>query len=126
MSTVIIGGRRLPFAIIAIACLALLINRAFASPGTKVTGELVETYCWAKLQVGGPTHARCGIECAKRGIPVAVVDPKTRKAFVLLPGSDKVSLPPELIEMMGQKVTIRGEITERGGSQFLTVQSWER
>jgi hypothetical protein len=124
--TVITGGRRLPFAIIAIACLALLINRAFASPGTKVTGELVETYCWAKLQVGGPTHARCGIECAKRGIPVAVVDPKTRKAFVLLPGSDKASLPPELIEMMGQKVTIRGEITERGGSQFLTVQSWER
>ncbi|MGZ5493601.1 MAG: DUF1972 domain-containing protein, partial [Thermoanaerobaculia bacterium] len=72
MSTMIIGGRRLPFAIIAIACLALLINRAFATPGTKVTGELVETYCWAKLQVGGPTHARCGIECAKRGIPVAV------------------------------------------------------
>jgi hypothetical protein len=121
-----IRRRSLLFAAVLIACIAVLMNRAFAGPGTAVTGELVETYCWGTLQISGPAHAACGIVCAKRGIPVAVVDRKSRKALVLLPGRDKATLPPALIEAMGQQVTIRGEIFTRGGNQFLTVQSWER
>jgi hypothetical protein len=102
----------------------MMMHQVFADSTTAVTGEVVETYCWAKLQVGGPAHARCGIECAKRGIPVAVYDSRSRKLFVLLPARDKTPLPPGLIEAMGQQVTIEGEISARGGTQFLTAQSW--
>jgi hypothetical protein len=89
-------------------------------------GEVVETYCWAVHQVGGTGHAQCGIECAKRGLPVALYDPKSRRAFILLPARDKASLPPDLIAAMGQRVNIRGEVLERGGIQFLIAQSWQR
>src|SRR5882757_387585 len=119
-----IGRRSLSFAILTIV--GFIAARAFAGIPTTVTGEVIETYCWAVHQVGGTGHAQCGIDCAKRGLPVALYDPKSHKAFVLLPARDKSSLPPDLIALMGQRVTIRGEVSERGGIQFLIVQSWQR
>jgi hypothetical protein len=101
------------------------IRHVMASGGTAVSGEVVETYCWGALSIGGPGHAKCGIECAKRGIPVALYDARSRKAFVLLPGRDKTSLSPELIAAMGRKVTVRGDVLSRGGMSFMTVHSWE-
>ena len=108
--------------IVAAAAIALWTK---GTPPPVVSGEVVETYCWAKLRVGGPDHAACGIQCAKRGIPVAVVDAQSREVFILLPGKDKMALPPELIAAMGQNVNIRGEIVRRDGANFVAVQSWE-
>lgn len=118
MNTMKIGRRSLSL------ILCIVTTGIFAAPQTTITGELVETWCWGKMQIGGPAHAACGIACAKRGIPIAVVDAKSRKAFVLLPGRHNASIPPRLIEAMGQQVTIRGEAFARGGNQFLTVESW--
>jgi hypothetical protein len=56
---------------------------------------------------------------------VAVVEKRSGKVFVLLPGRSKMSVPPELVAMMGQQVTIQGEIIMRGGSNFLLVDSWK-
>ena len=117
----IVKGRSLFLAI-----LFLHVYAYGARPQHSITGEIVETFCWATVQVGGPPHAACGIECVKRGIPMAVVDAKTRKAYVLLPGRDKASLPAALVQAMGQQVTIRGEIHVKGGTQFMTVQSWQK
>jgi hypothetical protein len=119
-----IGRRSLSFLILIVFCFPAA--RAFAGTPTTVTGEIVETYCWAVHQVGGIGHAQCGIECARRGLPVALYDQKSRKAFILLPARDKTSLPPDLIAAMGQRVKIRGEVLERGGTQFLIIQSWQR
>ena len=120
----LIGGRSLSFAILTFVCFTA--TQTFAGVPVTVTGEVVETYCWAVHQVGGTGHTQCGIECAKRGLPVALYDLKSHKAFVLLPSRDKASLPPDLIGAMGQRVNIRGEVVERGGIQFLIVQSWQR
>ncbi|MEA2164351.1 MAG: hypothetical protein QOK37_2478 [Thermoanaerobaculia bacterium] len=118
-----IGRRSLSLAILTSLCIAAA--QTFAAPAT-VSGEVIETYCWAVHQVGGVGHAQCGIECAKRGLPVALYDQKSHKAFILLPARDKSSLPSELIAAMGQRVSIRGDVVERGGIQFLIVQSWQR
>jgi len=108
------------------ASIAILVCCSAFAETTAVTGEVVETYCWAVHQVGGTGHAQCGIECAKRGLPVALYDPKSRLAYILLPGRDKTSLPPELVAAMGQRVTIRGETSLRGGIRFLVIQSWSK
>lgn len=119
-----IGRRSLSFALL----LMIAVAAAHASSGkpVSVTGEIVETYCWAVHEVGGTGHAQCGIECAKRGLPVALYDPKTRGAYILLPARDKASLPADLVAAMGQKLTVQGELVTRGGIQFLIVQSWRR
>jgi hypothetical protein len=115
-------------ALIGRRCLlfALLMAMSPAANAAAITGEVVETYCFAAVRVGGPAHAKCGIECAKRGIPVGIYDRSARRLYVLLPGRDKASLPPALIQAMGQQVTIQGDVVARDGSQFLTVQSWRR
>jgi len=116
------------FAAVAIVAIPALFvaSRTIGSSQPAITGELVETFCYAKVRIGGVAHAACGIECAKRGIPLAIVDAQSHKAYVLLPGRDKSTVPPELIAQMGHNVTIRGEIIERGGNNFITVQSWKR
>jgi hypothetical protein len=91
-----------------------------------VSGEIVETYCWAVHGVGGTGHSQCGIECAKRGLPVALYESTSQHAYILLPARDKASLPADLVAAMGQRVKIQGEIVARGGIQFLIVQSWQR
>ena len=119
-----LGRRSLSFAILAVITLGTAST--FAQAPAIVTGEVVETYCWAVHHVGGTGHAQCGIECAKRGLPVALYDPKSHNGFILLPARDKSSLPPDLTAAMGQRVTIRGELVVQGGIRFLIVQSWQR
>ena len=126
-----IGTTRRQFAsfaaVVIVAIAAVFVAwRTIGSSQPAITGELVETFCYAKVRIGGVAHAACGIECAKRGIPLAIVDEQSHKAYVLLPGRDKSTVPPELIGQMGHKVTIRGEIIARGGNNFITVQSWKR
>lgn len=116
------------FAAVAVVAIAALFvaSRTIGSSQPAITGELVETFCYAKVRIGGVAHAACGIECAKRGIPLAIVDAQSHKAYVLLPGRDKSTVPPELVAQMGRNVTIRGEIITRGGNNFITVLSWKR
>ncbi|HEX6085829.1 MAG TPA: hypothetical protein VF266_14955 [Thermoanaerobaculia bacterium] len=71
------------------------------TPQSVISGQVVETYCWAKLGVGGPQHAACGIECVNRGIPAAVFDKESHQLFILLPGQDKMAVPADLIAAMG-------------------------
>ena len=118
------GRRSLSFALLV--AVAFLSERTFAAAETTVSGEIVETYCWAVHQVGGTGHAQCGIECAKRGLPVALYDSKSHTAYILLPARDKMSLPSDLIAAMGQRLKVQGEVVERGRIQFLIVRSWQR
>lgn len=118
-----IGRRSLSFALLFLVIVAAAA-KAYTGKAVSVTGEIVETYCWAVHEVGGTGHAQCGIECAKRGLPVALYDPKSRVGYILLPARDKASLPPELVAAMGRKLTVQGELVTRGGIQLLIVQSW--
>jgi hypothetical protein len=110
---------------VGIVASSLAVLRSRTSHRSAVRGELVETFCWGTQQIGGAEHAKCGIDCAKRGIPLAVYDAEARQAFVLLPGRDKASLPPELVAAMGRKIAVHGDVIRRGDSSFVTVQSWE-
>jgi hypothetical protein len=117
--------RSASFALLMLTSAAFLTYRSLgATSQTVITGELVETYCWGRLQVGGPPHRECAIQCAKRGIPVAVIEAKTRKDFVLLPGRHEATLSTKLIAAMGKNVTIRGELVKRGQNHYLTADSW--
>lgn len=118
-------GRRFASLGIILAVVTLFTLRGTGATPPVISGEVVETYCWAKLRVGGLSHAACGKQCAARGIPVGVVDTKTRKLYVLLPGRDKAAVDPALIAAMGTRVDIRGEIMTAAGSNFVAVQSWE-
>jgi hypothetical protein len=98
-------------------------STALRAENATVTGEVIDTFCFASMGAKGESHRPCGLECAKKGIPVGLLEDKTNKVYVLLPAKDKGTLPPEVIDKMGRKATVTGKTYTSGGSQFLTVES---
>lgn len=89
----------------------------------KVTGEVIDTYCYALMGAKGESHRQCGLDCAKKGIPVGILEDGTGKVYVLLPNKDKTSLPDSVVDKMGRTATVTGHAYSSGDSQFLTVES---
>ncbi len=98
-------------------------GRVYAADSVKLTGEIVDTYCYALMGAKGEGHRTCGIACAEKGIPMALLENATNKLYVLLPNKDKTALPKTVMEKMGRQATITGKVYSNGGSQFLTVES---
>src|ERR1043166_9337790 len=81
---------------------------AFAADKTvTVKGEVVDTFCYAAMGSMGESHAKCGIGCAAKGIPVGLVEGK--KMYILLPQKDAQGLPKTVVEHMGKVVTVTGK-----------------
>lgn len=119
-------NRKLIVFSVAITLIAgtVLLKRYWPHRATAIRGEIVETYCFTTGNETGAAHASCGMLCARRGIPIALHDARTRKTYVLLPSRDKTPIPEGLIAAMGRQVTIQGDVIERGDSTFLTVKSF--
>ncbi len=88
-----------------------------------VTGEVVDTFCFAGMGAKGATHRPCGLECAKKGIPVGLLENGSNRLYVLLPPKDKEAVPQQAIDKMGQQATVTGKVYSTGGDNFLTVES---
>jgi hypothetical protein len=88
-----------------------------------VTGEIVDTFCYSAMGAKGASHKQCAIDCAKKGIPLALLENGTNKIYVLLPNKDKTALPGEVMKKIAEQVSITGKIHTAGESTFLTVES---
>ena len=88
-----------------------------------VTGEVIDTFCYSAMGAKGTSHKQCGIDCAKKGIPVGLLEKGTEKIHILLPTKDKTALPDEVVNKMGETVTVTGHPYSKGGVAFLTVES---
>jgi hypothetical protein len=95
-----------------------------ADEGEKtLTGEVVDTLCFAAMGAKGASHKQCAIACAQKGIPVGLLEQGTNKVPVLLPNKDKTALPDNVINKMGDTTTITGKSYTTGGTTFLMVES---
>ena len=107
--------------------LTLLVGRATLATAdekdVQVTGEVIDTFCYSAMGAKGTSHKQCGIDCAKKGIPVGLLEKGSEKIHILLPMKDKTSLPDELLSKMGETVTVTGHPYSKGGVAFLTVES---
>jgi len=109
----------------AVCLLALFVTYGSAQSSSHgIRGELIDTYCYAKIGVRGEQHAACAVKCVRAGIPAGLLEAKTRRVYVLLPAADASALPAELIAAMGQQAEISGDALTKGGTSFLTVRSF--
>jgi hypothetical protein len=108
---------------IGLAVLLVIASAIQAAESVKVTGEVIDTFCYAAMGAKGESHRQCGIGCANKGIPVGLLQEGTNKVYVLLPNKDASPLPKAVIDSMAHKVTVTGKVYSVGGTQFLTVES---
>jgi hypothetical protein len=102
------------------------VARADEKGGKKdvsITGEVVDTFCYGTMGARGASHRQCGLDCAKKGIPVGLAEKGSDKLYVLLPNKDKEALPEDVVNKMGETVIVTGHTYAKGGSNFLTVES---
>ena len=79
-----------------------------------IKGELVDSLCYVGMGAKGAGHKQCAIDCAKAGIPVSILEDGTGKLYTVLPSKDKTGLPENVINKMGDKVTLKGDLYENG------------
>jgi hypothetical protein len=96
---------------------------SLAADSTTVTGHLRDGFCYTIMGAKGPTHKKCAMGCASKGIPVMLVDDKTGKAYVLLPPKDDSALPADVIAHMEDDVTLTGQEYSKDGISYFQVQS---
>ncbi len=112
---------------LAIAGLALMLSAG--AVGTvlaaekAVTGTLEDSFCFVATGAHGAGHAKCAASCAKKGIPVALVEKGTDKMYVLLPPKNDTTLPADVIDKMESEVTVTGDEYDKGGVSYLTVKA---
>lgn len=87
-----------------------------------VQGEVIDTFCYLTMGAKGASHKTCGMECARKGSPVGLLEEGTGKLYTLLPEKDKTSLPDSVVSKMGETAVVTGDAYSQGGSQYLRVE----
>ncbi len=89
---------------------------------TVLRGEVVETGCFIMAGRRGEAHRQCAIACARAGQDLAILDDKTKTAFLVVQDFTAGTPPNPLLEHLGRRVEVRGATVERGGIRGIIVR----
>ncbi|OGL48616.1 MAG: hypothetical protein A3C43_06185 [Candidatus Schekmanbacteria bacterium RIFCSPHIGHO2_02_FULL_38_11] len=110
-------------ALLGISLTLIIPFKSYSEEAVTVTGEIIDTYCYALMGVKGESHKQCAVDCIKKGIAPGLLEDGKDKIYILLPNKDRSPLPNAVIEKAGKKVTVKGTEHKSGGVFFLTVDS---
>src|SRR5438093_13428389 len=111
---------------ILLAMAAAVVVYSFAAEKeVSVTGEVIDSSCYIKMGAKGSGHAECATNCAKAGIPLAILEDKTDKVIWVSANKDMQGANDMLIPYAGKKVTLTGKWFERGGTKLFAIDKVE-
>jgi hypothetical protein len=95
----------------------------------RVTGEMIDTWCYFSGVMGGPdavvgtAHHTCALWCAAGGIPVGLLaDDGTVYVVIKWQGSADVADGETLLSVQSHRLTADGIAYERDGIHYLVVE----
>ena len=104
--------------------IAALALTSIASAAEKsVTGTLEDSFCYVTMGAHGSSHQKCAQVCARKGIPVSLVEKGTGDMYILLPPKNAELIPDSVISRMEDEVTVTGNEYAKGGVHYLTVNA---
>ena len=106
-------------AVVAALFLAGVALYAAAEKAT-VTGEVIDSACYAKNGSKGPDHAACAQRCAKNGVPLALLTDDS-KVVMIASSKEGESGNALLVDDVAKKVTVEGTWSEKEGKKVLVV-----
>ncbi|MCI0405097.1 MAG: hypothetical protein L0209_03325 [candidate division Zixibacteria bacterium] len=94
-----------------------------ATPKTevKLVGEVICLSCYVDHESKGPKHAACAASCAKRGVPMGILEDKTGRVFMVVKGHTGAN--EALAPFAGKKVALSGRWLERGGARIFNLNT---
>lgn len=88
-----------------------------------LVGTVVDTGCYIVHDGIGSDHSECATECAKKGIPLAILD-GAGKVYLPL-GVDHKNPNTQLMPFIEKKVKVTGTEVARGGLSGIIVKTIE-
>jgi hypothetical protein len=108
----------LALAVMTVAILAAPLGAA----DTVLKGELVDSHCYMKdKKNAGAGHRECGMTCAKKGTPVALVT--SDGAVYWVTGDLAKDNNAQLVPHISHTVELTGEVTEQDGKKSIAAKS---
>ena len=87
----------------------------------KLVGEVICISCYTDHESKGAEHAACAASCAKRGVPMGVLEEKTGNVFLVVKGHSGANA--DLEPFAGKKVALTGRWFERGGAKIFNLDT---
>jgi hypothetical protein len=111
-------------AVLLLASICWAQGKAPKGQEVTITGKLTCTSC--NLPAAGKCSKECCQGCIKSGDPTLLED-ANGNLYVLLSGEhEKPLLTPERINLLTEKVNVKGMLVKRGGIQGIYVKEMEK
>ena len=115
--------KRLLFLATLVFPVLLCANDDAALKPVTVIGIVVDTGCYVVHDGVGADHEACARECARKGIPLAILDANGK---IYLPlGVDHENPNKRLMPFVEKKVKVTGTSVERGGLSGIAIKTIE-
>ncbi len=82
---------------------------------TTIVGHIVGTACYMGHESKGEDHLTCATECAKAGIPLAILESGTGKLYFPLATDHHSSANKQLMPYIEKDIRVSGTVVEKGG-----------
>ena len=108
----------------ALALAAATSAQAAGGKRVKITGELIDTWCYVTgiMYAQGTAHHQCAVWCAVGGIPVSIRGEDGKVYMILkVEGDDTSVTAPKLVTIQSHTVTVDGDYYRRDGVNYLIV-----
>lgn len=86
-----------------------------------LTGTVVDTGCYIAHDSSGPDHLNCAQECAKKGVPLAIVDDAGKLYSIV--AVDHENPNTKLMPFIEKKVKVTGTLFEKGGASGVWLKT---
>jgi hypothetical protein len=117
--------RRAVLAVVAVLLMASVVWAA-APKGQEVTitGKMICAFC--NLPAPGKCSKDCCQACVKSGSPAMLEDAQGNLYMLLSGEHEKTLMTPENMNLMTEKITVKGLLVKRGGLQGIYVKGLEK
>ena len=90
---------------------------------TTIQGAVVDTGCYVSHDSKGEGHAACAAACAKKGVPLAILDEKG--ALYLPIAVEHQDQNAKLMPFIEKRVKVTGTVLEKGGLKGIAIKTVE-
>jgi hypothetical protein len=97
-------------------------------PEVTIKAEVIDTKCYISGSMGdasGEEHKECAILCAKAGVPLGLLEEKTKTVYFVARLKGMAGANDMLLPFVGTKVLVTGKVTEKGGAKLFLLDTIE-
>ena len=106
-----------------LAALPLLAHKPKGAETITITGNVVGTACYLGHNSQGEGHTDRAIQCAKAGVPLAILDGESKTLYLPLSGHHGAN--EKLIEHAEKTVRVSGKLIDKDGMKAISIESIE-